>query len=244
MNRLRSLVKSVLKSVLPLRIQRLLRARHRDFVFRRAMKRFLKHPEACIHPGNSVINDLIYGWGNEDWSARDEYLVCCLEHAQTADAPLLECGSGLSTILVGAVAKQRGYRHWAFEHTPGWADKVQRYLNKYKIDSVVLCAKPLKNFGGYFWYDPPLEKMPDDFALVICDGPPGDTKGGRYGLVPVMKERLKQGCIILLDDAGRKEEQAIAKRWEAELGSPFEVLGHIKPYIKMTVAGRSHQNPA
>ena len=238
-----SQLRNIVKSVLPVRVRELLRARRRDFVFWRSMKRFLKHPEACIQSGSSVINDLIYGWGNEAWSARDEYLVCCLEHAQTANGPVLECGSGLSTILVGAIAKKRGNSHWAFEHTPEWATKVQRCLNQYKIDSVVLCAKPLKDFGSFLWYDPPLESMPDSFALVICDGPPGTTKGGRYGLVPIMTGRLKPGCVILLDDASRKEEQEIARRWETELGSPFEVLGRVKPYIRMTVVDRQYQQP-
>ena len=50
-----------------------------------------------------------------------------------------------------------------------------------------------------------------------------------------MKERLKPGCVILLDDAGRKPELAIARRWEAELGTSFEIRGSIKPYIEMTV---------
>ena len=118
------------------------------------MRRFLKHPEACIQSGSPVINDLIYGWGNEAWSARDEYLVCCLEHAQTANGPVLECGSGLSTILVGAIAKKRGNSHWAFEHTPEWANKVQRYLNRYRIDSVVLCAKAAEGLWQFFMVRP------------------------------------------------------------------------------------------
>jgi hypothetical protein len=121
---------------------------------------------------------------------------------------------------------------------------VQKYLNRYKLDSVVLYTKPLKDYGDFCWYDAPLESMPDSFSLVVCDGPPGGTKGGRYGLVPIMRERLQPGCVILLDDAGREQELAIARRWEAELGAPFEILGSIKPYIEMTVMGRQHLHPA
>jgi hypothetical protein len=77
--------------------------------------------------------------------------------------------------------------------------------------------------------------MPDNFFLVVCDGPPRRTKGGRYGLVPIMRERLKSGCIILLDDAGRDEELTIAKRWAGELNTPFIIEGKLKPYIKMVV---------
>jgi hypothetical protein len=231
---------SIGKSVLPSRIRRLLRAVHRDLVFLRAMKRFLKDPDACTHPGNPTVMDLIYGWGNESWSAQDEYLANCLDHALAAHGPILECGSGLSTILVGAIAKKRGQHHWALEHTPAWATKVQRYLSRYKLDSVVLCVKPLKDYGDFCWYDAPLESMPGDFALVVCDGPPGHTKGGRYGLVPIMRERLKPGCVILLDDAGREQELAIARRWETELGARFTILGSTKPHLEMTVRLHPH----
>ncbi|MCZ6834529.1 MAG: class I SAM-dependent methyltransferase [Planctomycetota bacterium] len=227
----------IVRIFLPSRTRGFLRATHREYVFGRAMKQFLKDPGACAHPGNPIIIDLIYGWGNEGWSALDEYIAGCIAKAMDTDGPTLECGSGLSTILLGAIAHQRGQKYWALEHTPVWAARVQKYLDKYKLDSVVLDAKPLKDFGAYCWYDAPLETMPDSFSLIICDGPPGDTKGGRYGIVPVMRARLKPGCVILLDDAGRDEEFAIGKRWESELGTSFEFLGAEKPYIQLTVTG-------
>jgi predicted O-methyltransferase YrrM len=237
-------LRSIAKPILPFRVRAFLRAAHRDFVFRRAMNRFLKDPYACTLPGNPVVIDLIYGWGNEEWGALDEYLGGCIGHALTSRGPILECGSGLSTILLGVVAKRQCQSHWALEHTSEWAAKVQRYLNRYKLDSVVLCAKPLKDYGDFCWYDVPLESMPDSFSLVVCDGPPGNTKGGRYGLVPIMSERLKPGCVILLDDAGREQEIGIARRWQAQLRASFEILGSNKPYIEMTVMGSQHQHPA
>jgi hypothetical protein len=203
------------------------------------MKRFLGDPDACKLPGNLVVIDLIYGWGNEFWSAQDEYLAECINHALTTRGPILECGSGLSTILIGAIAKRRGQSHWALEHKSEWAAKSKKYLNRYKLDSVVLCTKSLKDYGDFCWYDAPVESMPDGFFLVVCDGPPGSTKGGRYGLVPIMRERLKPGCVILLDNADREQELAIARRWEAELGASFETPR--KPYIVMTVMGGQYE---
>jgi Methyltransferase domain len=247
MNRLRSTLEAVLpprargflleayyKSV-PHQIRSILQGRNRDFVFQQAIKQFLKDPGACAHPGNPVLNDLIYGWGNEAWSARDEYLAGCVAHALKSPGPILECGSGLSTILLGAVAKKQGQGHWVLEHKPGWAKKVQCYLTQYKLDSVVI-TKPLRDYGDFSWYDVPLGGIPDRFFLVVCDGPPSRTKGGRYGLVPIMKEQLSPGCVILLDDAGRDEELEIAKRWGDELGTSFTIQGAIKPYIQMVTA--------
>ena len=224
-----------LSSLIPFRIRQRLRTAHRRFVFQRAMKRFLTDPAACLAPGNPVVRALIYGWGNELWSAEEEYLRSCIQQALASRGPILECGSGLSTIMVGAVAKACGREHVALEHTPAWAEKVQRYLSRYRLDSLLLAPRPLKDFGDFSWYDAPLEAMPARFSLVVCDGPPGTTRGGRYGLVPVMRDRLEPGCIILLDDAGRQGERAIARRWAAELGASYRVCGSTKPFIEMRV---------
>jgi hypothetical protein len=150
-----------------------------------------------------------------------------------ASAVLIAFGAG--SIVVGALAQRRGRQYWALEHSPEWAVKVDRHLDRYGIDSVVLSVDNLKDHGDYVWYDPPLDSMPKSFSLVICDGPPGGVKGGRYGLVPVMRDRLHPGCVILLDDAGREREIDIARRWEHELGASVKLLGSVKPYIEMTV---------
>src|SRR5262245_53540627 len=201
------------------------------------MNRLQKNPEACQHAESTVIQDLIYGWGNASWSAGEEYLAECVRQALTLRGPILECGSGLSTIVIGSIAKQRGARHWALEHTPEWAERVQRYLNRYKLDSVVLCPTPLKDYGSYSWYDAPADAARERFSLIICDGPPGDTKGGRHGLAPIMKERIERACVILLDDAAREGERTVAGRWATELGATIETLGSQKPYIRLTVIG-------
>ena len=179
------------KSV-PRQIRTLIQGGQRDEIFQRAMAQFLKNPKACAQPGNPVLQDLIYGWGNEAWSALDEYLAACIEHALATRGPILECGTGLSTLLLGVIAKRRNITHWALEHKPEWALKVQGYLDAYKL-STVIHARPLKDYGDFCWYDAPLETMPDSFFLVVCDGPPSRTKGGRFGLIPVMRERLTLG---------------------------------------------------
>ena len=230
-------LRTAAKALLPSSARKRLGAARREYVFRRAIRRFLREPEACTEEGSRVLTDLVYGWGNEGWSAKNEYLAGCVRQALTADGPTLECGSGLSTILIGAVAKQRGHAHWALEHTAEWATRVRGCLDRYGLDSVVLCTTSLKDYGEFVWYEPPLESMPDHFSLVICDGPPAETKGGRYGLSPVMSDRLRPGCVILLDDASREQERAVGRRWASEFGASLEIVGSAKPYVRLRVTG-------
>src|SRR5215471_8728413 len=114
-------LQETVKSALPKSAKRLLRKAHRDFVFRQGFKAFMRSPEACARPGDPILTNLIYGWGNEGWSALDEYLGACVHHALRSGESTLECGSGLSTIVAGAIAKKRGKIHWALEDNAEWA---------------------------------------------------------------------------------------------------------------------------
>ncbi|HET9473606.1 MAG TPA: class I SAM-dependent methyltransferase, partial [Steroidobacteraceae bacterium] len=163
--------------------------------------------------------------------------AACLEHVRDADGPILECGSGLSTILIGTVAQASGNKVLSLEHEPRYAVKVQHYLDKYHLTSVKLCVAPLSTYGDFDWYTPPsFDSIPEKFSVVVCDGPPGTTRGGRYGLVPVMLEKLRPDCTILLDDGAREGERETADRWAKLLGGVPEIIGTEKPYVRLKVA--------
>jgi hypothetical protein len=218
-----------------------LRAVHEAWRFKRAMRRFAADPEAAVRPGSGILGELVSAWGNSGWSAHEEYLRSCIDEALRCDGPTLECGSGLSTLLLGVIAERRGFDHWALEHQAQWSARIEKEAARHGLHRVRVCTVPLRSYGGYAWYAPPLERMPARFSMVVCDGPPAMTPGGRYGLVPVMRERLPAGCVILLDDASREQERAIARRWAFELGASQELVHGRKPYIRMVVTGGSEQ---
>ncbi len=129
---------------------------------------------------------------------------------------VLECGSGLTSILLGLLAGRRGFDTWSLEHFGEWRERVAASLARNKVGGVRVCDAPLKSYGGFAWYDPPKDEMPREFGLVICDGPPGSTEGGRYGLLPVLGSRLAAGAVVLLDDAEREGEADVLDRWTRE----------------------------
>ena len=221
-----------------LRFMETIRAPYRRHVLHRTLRRIRDLPHEAPIPGY-LLDDVIYGWGHVSGSIKHEYATALLEQARTADGPILECGSGLSTILLGIVAQQRGIQVWSLEHSPFWASKVRSVLIAYGIKSVSLCEKPLRDYGAFTWYDPPKRTMPRDFKIVVCDGPPAcganQTPGGRYGLLPIMRDHLASGCVILLDDANRKAELEIIARWAEEVGSRFEVKGMEKQFGVLVV---------
>ena len=226
-----SRVRSLVIRAIPLPLRSLVRrvelALLSPVIFKLAMRQFLAHPYQL---SDNLLLALIYGWGNAGHSVQHEYLKASLERAHRAQRPILECGSGLSTLLVGVIAQRTSNRVWSLEHEPFWAKRARSALEKYKITSVELCVSGLRDYGPYDWYALPKGEMPNNFSLVICDGPPGNTRGGRYGLLPVMQKYLSADCTILLDDAGREDERQIAARWAKELGVVYRIEGTKKPY--------------
>jgi hypothetical protein len=115
---------------------------------------------------------------------------------------------------------------WSLEHISDWAARSQKVLDRHQLNNVHLCSAPLRNFGEFDWYDPP-PGLPPAFSLVICDGPPATVRGGRFGLLPLMANRLAGGAVILLDDTVRPGEEAIARRWASEFRVSMEMRGPV-----------------
>jgi hypothetical protein len=207
-----------LKKIVPKSIKRPLKELVRRRQLRTAIKSIRKLPDGEV-PSRELLSQLISGWGNDGYAANLDYLEEVAKRSLSCEGPILECGSGASTILLGILSARRQHAVWSLEHSPEWRMRVSEVLEKNGISGARVCSSPLIEYGEFAWYDPPLAEMPKEFSLVICDGPPGSTKGGRYGLLPVMDNRLPVGSTILLDDAGRSDESEIIRRWESE--APF-----------------------
>src|SRR5262245_8997068 len=223
----------VLKVISPAVVRRHLRASHKRYIFRRAISEFLCDPVSLTSSKSSLIPDLIYGWDNTGYAAFPVFLSACVQHALSTNGAILECGSGLTTILLGLIAKRQGRTVWSLEDSYDWGRRVNGVLKKNQIECVYVSMRPLKDFGEFSWYDPPLKEMPE-FSLVICDGPPSQTPGGRYGLLPVMRNKLAKRTVILLDDAAREDERYVASRWAFEFGMKYELLGSDRPFVRLT----------
>jgi hypothetical protein len=166
----------------------------------------------------SVIwTDAIFGWGNERWTAEAPYLREVVASAERARGSILECGSGLTTLMMGAIASRRGIQLHSLEHNPEWHARVSEAIEQFHLTNVTVHLAPLRDFGSFDWYDAPLAALPNDFSLVVCDGPPGVTRGGRSGMLPMMRGKLAKTVSILIDDTNRDAEGQLARQWIGEL---------------------------
>jgi predicted O-methyltransferase YrrM len=204
-----------LKRLVPAPLKRKAKDALLSRTFARAIADISKLPLGEVPP-REVLERLQRGWGNEGFAAQMEYLEEVGRRAATTAGPILECGSGLTTILMGLLAGRRGVQIWSLEHISDWRARVERNLKQFSVPNTQVRHTLLRDYEGFSWYDAPLDELPKEFQLVICDGPPGETRGGRYGLLPILGDRLPSGSVILLDDATRSGEAEVLRRWTAE----------------------------
>ncbi|MGH9817359.1 MAG: hypothetical protein ACRD5F_08325 [Candidatus Acidiferrales bacterium] len=208
-------------NLVPYRVRWWLRCRASELVLPMAIREL--HRAQRLPPARGALARLRFGWNNDSFVADVDYLHAIAAAASPQQGNILECGSGLSTIVLAAVAK--GAQVWTLEHSREWLEKLQDTLRRHGLAGrVQLRHAPLKSYGEFSWYQPPAD-LPANFSLVVCDGPPAvSTPGGRYGLLPVMHERIR-GAQVLLDDAQRAEEQQAIALWRERYGVEVQSPG-------------------
>lgn len=195
----------------------------------------LERPAGGPVPGRAALVRLALAWGNLGYAAGFSYLRHVSDRVLNGSGPVLECGSGATTLLIAALTRYRDLRFVALEHDPHWHDYLQRVLDGLGYRHVELVHAPLRQRGPFAWYDVAPGAVPDDIGLVICDGPPGSVRGGRYGLMPVMGERLASNCIVLLDDTHRAAEQRIIEVWRRQRCLSASRLGPFGTYTELAL---------
>ncbi len=154
-----------LHHLVPASIRRALR----DAVWLRQVRGALRELESLPlrqAPSRAALDRLLRAWANDGWAAELEVLEELAHHAATTPGPILECGSGATTVLLAALAARRGVAVWVLEHEPQWAARVIRALGPARAGTLHVCIAPLRDFGAFDWYDAPLSRMPDAFAIV------------------------------------------------------------------------------
>jgi len=137
---------------------------------------------------------------------------------------IVELGSGSSTIIIARVLQLLGEKkttHIAVDHEKKYLDLtcIGAELNGVAEGTEFIHCPLVHNDSlDKLWYGGLTEKLSDQkIDLLIIDGPPGALQPmSRYPALPLLLPYMSEDCTIVLDDAGRDEEQEIAKRWIQE----------------------------
>lgn len=185
----------------------------RRFVLRRVVRTLTAQRPRV--PTDRQARRLAWAWHNPRAAANVDYMRAVASLAGRAEGPILECGSGLTTILLAVYARQPVT---TLESDPGWHRRLTAVLDQVGLDADGLVLAPIEQHDGFGWYRVP-PGIPDRIALVVCDGPPGIGRvGGRVGLLPVLHDRLAPGCLVLVDAHMQKAETYALTTWQQEYG--------------------------
>jgi Methyltransferase domain len=158
-------------------------------------------------------------------------VVVCNEIVLADRLEIVELGSGVSTIVLARLMREREGRLTALEHHPDWATVVRSQLKREGLTHVArLLEAPLEEhplaLDDAPWYaERAVAELPEAIELLLVDGPPGYGDGmerSRYPALPALEPRLEPGAMVILDDATRPGEREILERW-GELGWHFGV---------------------
>jgi predicted O-methyltransferase YrrM len=187
------------------------------------------------HIPAEILTELCTNWGNESWPAKEELLTAIASHAWGTEGTILECGCGLSTVLLALIARKKGQRVVSIEHIEGYALAIRSTLLRLGLANVEILVSPLVGYQDYDWYELPEGTFREqEISLVVCDGPPESTRGCRHGVLPLTLPFLRHGAVILLDDVQSGGATVLA-RWKKEFGLEAVIEGVVKPYGRIVI---------
>lgn len=170
----------------------------------------LRHVAEKVREGSESLTLLSEArrFTHNPYGALEDVLALCVLMARKADGPILETGSGLTTILMAAAAPD--HEVYCIEHDGGWASQLRSMAYSAGTTNISLCTQPIRDG----WYDLSDIELPERFALALVDGPPRNL-GSRMPFY----ERLGDRCdTIIVDDADDPDYAAAFANWATENG--------------------------
>ncbi len=165
------------------------------------------------------------------WAASPDYLLVVLRELlklvkSKGSLTVLELGSGVSTVVIANALKKfsSSSRLFSLEHDYDYYLKTKEELQLNGLDNVTLIYAPLVSYQidgkEWWWYETTelFKKLDNTVDLIIVDGPPEATQEiARYPVIPIMRDKLSEDFVLVLDDFNRQGEKRAAYLWKREL---------------------------
>ena len=158
---------------------------------------------------------------------------------------LVELGSGVSTLVIAAALRNNGAgRLISIDAEEAFAAQTREQLLHQDLGDWVelrIAALTEMKCEGIArpWYDTRMLSDLTDVDLLLIDGPPTALRADMlYPSLPFFWSRLAPGAIVLLDDAARPAERAMAAAWERQFpAASYEYLHLEKGALRITRSG-------
>jgi hypothetical protein len=179
-----------------------------------------------------ILRPLLDGANYLPWSVgamRPAALVLvCNDIVHRSRTRIVECGSGVSTVVLARLLRQRGggATITSLEHDAGWAALVTDMLWRESLGEVARVVHAQLQ-GDPPWYArAALAETPDEVDVLVVDGPPAYASGHGLRRAPALAAfapRLTPTATVFLDDAIRPGEREVLAGWESETAWRFVI---------------------
>tara|TARA_Y100000310_G_C20704273_1_gene833440 strand:- start:8797 stop:10071 length:1275 start_codon:yes stop_codon:yes gene_type:complete len=145
-----------------------------------------------------------FDYVNNPWGAENGFLTVAAHAARTANksGPILESGSGLTTIVMAACAPDQMV--YCLEHNEHFANITRIMARACGLTNIAIVHTEIKDR----WYDI-TDPLPDHWALGLNDGPPRQL-GDRMKFLYFLGDSCD---MIISDDADDPEYAASLTSW-------------------------------
>jgi predicted O-methyltransferase YrrM len=145
-----------------------------------------------------------------------EYLIELVENKPPRC--VLELGSGVTTVVLAALADKHGFELLSLEHYPGAVRDLHRLTDgmacaqHIRVQRCGLARKRPVEGRRYYWFNADLEAYRGRFDFVLIDAPMARLTG-RRGALPEIEPYLDADHRLVLDDSTRRHERACLAEW-------------------------------
>lgn len=153
----------------------------------------LSHVIPRVRAGAETEDDYneAFKYAGNPYVADPGVLAIVTSIARKTRAPMIETGSGLSSVFMAAACSDKVY---SLEHVDHYAAQTKLWAEEAGVENLGICCAPL---ARDFWYD--LEAfdhmLPRKFGVGFCDGPPRF-----YGTRLRYLDQLAPRCVLNVFD--------------------------------------------
>lgn len=158
--------------------------------------------------------------------------VLCNEVVIHKRRNLLECGCGISTLVLGELLDSLGGRVTTIDDDENWLSIVREMTSH--LNNIDFIHAPLRqqtvDGASSEWYDRSIVESAikgRKFDMVFVDGPKAKKKPfARQPSFAMIKEFLDEDFALFLDDADRIAERRIAQQWAENFRCSLNLTGY------------------
>ncbi len=181
---------------------------------------------AAIRAGTDTADTYLeaYNAWDNNWALAPEALFTAVQLARAAKGPIVDCGAGLSTLVLAAARPD--LKVTALETSAAWAAKVANMARACDMKNLYVSVREIVAYPDVEWYETFGwdDNLFGTAGLVVCDGPPRKT--GRMGLFRLFGSEL--GCPVLVDDVAHGEYRRDLEQAASMMGRTLHLFDSMK----------------